>query len=64
MNTQPISIAPLLQKQAQVFITVNNHQSGLMQAPDGRQMHVRTNVLTNVQSNVVAVSRTRLRGTL
>jgi hypothetical protein len=60
MNTRPISIAPLLQKQAQVSITVNNHQSGLMQAPDGRQMYVRT----HVQSNVVAVSRTRLRGTL
>lgn len=64
MNTQPISIAPLLRKQAQVSITVNNHQSGLMQAPDGRQMYVRTNVLANVQANMVAVSRARLRGTL
>lgn len=36
-----LSIATLLHHQALVPITVNNHQSGFMQAQDGRQMYLR-----------------------
>lgn len=39
-----ISIATLLHKPVGSFaITLNGHQSGFMQAPDGRQMYFRNN---------------------
>lgn len=47
MNTSHshlISIATLLHKPVGSFaITLNGHQSGFMQAPDGRQMYFRNN---------------------
>jgi hypothetical protein len=53
MNTSHshlISIATLLHKPAgSVAITLNGHQSGFMQAPDGRQMYFRNNQRRHVR---------------
>lgn len=53
MNTAQgnlISIATLLHKPAGSFaITLNSHQSGFMQAPDGRQMYFRNNQRRHVR---------------
>lgn len=40
-----ISIAPLLNRNVSGYsITVNNHQPGFMQSPDGRQMYIKNTV--------------------
>ncbi len=40
-----ISIAPLLKRNISSHpVTVNAHQSGFMQSPDGRQMYIKNTV--------------------
>ncbi len=45
-----ISIAPLLQRYVGSYpVTVNAHQSGFMQSPDGRQMYVKNTVRRHIR---------------
>ena len=45
-----ISIAPLLNRNVSGYaITVNNHQSGFMQAHDGRQMYMKNSIRRHVR---------------
>ncbi len=51
MNNGIISIATLLKKPAGVQVRVNTHQRGFMQAPDGRQMYVKTGIRRSFNSS-------------
>ena len=49
MEIGMISIATLLRKPALTAVTLNNHQSGFMQAPDGRQMYLKNTIRRHVR---------------